>query len=60
MRPFPPSGPIAARSVVVSLPENVASARRFSVETGMFEQEESGEVEQQLLAVIRGKDPAQS
>jgi len=26
----------------------------------MFEQEESGEVEQQLLAVIRGKDPAQS
>lgn len=38
-------------------PEEVASARRFSVDTGMFEQKESGEVEQRLLAVIRGHDP---
>ena len=38
-------------------PEDVASARRFSVDTGMFEQEESGEGEQQLLGVIRGQDP---
>nr|CAA9313522.1 MAG: hypothetical protein AVDCRST_MAG46-322 [uncultured Nocardioidaceae bacterium] len=38
-------------------PEDVASARRFSVDTGMFEQEASGEVEQQLFAVIAGQDP---
>lgn len=38
-------------------PEDIASARRFSVETGMFDQEDSGEVEQQLLAVIHGQDP---
>lgn len=38
-------------------PEDVASARRFSVDTGMFEQDESGAVEQQLLAVIRGQAP---
>lgn len=37
--------------------KDVASARRFSVDTGMFEQEESGEVEQRLLAVIGGQDP---
>ena len=37
--------------------EHVAAARRFSVDTGMFEQEDSGGVEQQLLAVIRGQDP---
>ena len=38
-------------------PEHVASARRLSVETGMFEHEESGQVEEQLLAVIRGQEP---
>ena len=38
-------------------PEDVASARRLSVDTGMFEQEESVWVEQQLHAVIGGQDP---
>ena len=38
-------------------PEDIKSVRRFSVETGMFGQQESGEVEQQLLAVIGGQAP---
>lgn len=38
-------------------PEHLASVRRLSVDTGMFDQEESREVEKQLLAVIHGQDP---
>ena len=38
-------------------PEHVASVRRFSVDTGMFTREESGAVEEQLLAVINGQKP---
>ena len=46
-------------SIIISdaQPEDAVSARRFSVDTGMFEHEESGEVEQQLLAVIHGQSP---
>ncbi|MEO7846987.1 MAG: GNAT family N-acetyltransferase [Nocardioides sp.] len=43
--------------ITAAHPKDTASARRFSVETGMFEHEESVEVEQQLLAVIHGHDP---
>lgn len=48
---------MSAIVVTEARPEDLVSARRLSVETGMFEHEESGEVEQQLLAVIQGQDP---
>ena len=48
---------MSAIVVTDARPEDTASARRFAVDTGMFQHDESGEVEQQLLAVINGQDP---
>ncbi len=47
---------MSAIVVTDAQPEDIASARRFSVDTGMFSHEESGKVEQQLLAVIHGQN----
>ena len=57
---YPLAHQMPALSAVIvndARPEDMKSVRRFSVETGMFEQQESGEVEQQLLAVIGGQAP---